>query len=118
MLDKAGEGKKGEDKAIKALKRHGYKIIERNYRSPFGEIDIIAKDGDCLCFIEVKKRNLPFFGDPLEAIDTRKMVHIIKTATFYLKRHKLLEANARFDVVGIAGENVKIVRNAFSIEDG
>ncbi|HOP85981.1 MAG TPA: YraN family protein [Syntrophorhabdaceae bacterium] len=114
--DKREQGKEGEDKATSILKAKGYKIIERNYRNPFGEIDIVAEEGGYLVFIEVKKRNTETFGDPLHAIDEAKKRHIIKSAQYYLKSHKLNNKKARFDVVGITKDNIKIVKNAFLVE--
>ena len=98
------------------MKGKGYKIIEKNYRSPFGELDIIAEEGGYLVFVEVKKRNTRTFGDPLEAVNAVKKKRIVKTAMFYMKTHKCLDRKVRFDVVGIDRENVKIVKHAFILE--
>ncbi|MCX5799172.1 MAG: YraN family protein [Proteobacteria bacterium] len=116
MLSKREEGIQGEEKAIKVLKRKGYRIIGKNYRNPFGEIDIIAEEGGYLVFIEVKNRNTPTFGDPLDAINTKKKEHMIRSAMFYLKTNKCFERKVRFDVVGIDRESVKIVKHAFIVE--
>lgn len=113
---KKEQGKEGEDRATKILKAEGYKIIKRNYRNPFGEIDIIAEEGGYLVFIEVKKRNTNTFGDPLHSIDELKKRHIILSAQYYLKSHKLNNKKTRFDVVGITKDTVKIVKNAFLVE--
>jgi len=110
------EGIQGEEQATKTLKSKGYKIIEKNYRSPFGELDIIAEEDGYLVFVEVKKRNTRTFGDPLEAVNTVKKKRIIKTAMFYMKTHKCPDRKVRFDVVGIDRENVKIVKHAFMLE--
>ncbi len=115
-IDKREEGKKGEDRAVKILKSEGYKILERNYINPFGEIDIIAEEGGYLVFVEVKKRNTDTFGDPLHAINDIKKRHMIRSAQYYLKSHKMWNKKARFDVVGITRHNVKIVKNAFLLE--
>jgi len=72
VSDKRLTGREGEDRAAGALKKQGYKIVSKNYRSPFGEIDIIAEDKDCLVFIEVKGRKECNFGTSLEAIDSKK----------------------------------------------
>ena len=116
MLTKREEGTKGEEKAIKILKKEGYKIIEKNYRNPFGEIDIIAEEDGYLVFVEVKKRNTATYGDPFQAIDTKKKKHMIKSAMFYMKDHKCFDKRVRFDVVGIAGESIKIIKHAFMVE--
>ena len=92
-----------ELKASDYLTKKGYQIIERNYRC--GEIDIIAIERDCLCFIEVKYRKNEKTGDPLEAVDKRKQQKIIRTAQYYLLTHsKYQSVKCRFDAVGILGE--------------
>jgi putative endonuclease len=110
------EGLQAEEKAVEVLKEKGYRVIERNFRSPLGEIDIIAEEGGFLVFVEVKARNSLAFGDPLEAITDEKKRHIIRTALFYMKKHRSMNRRARFDVVGMTGERVKLVKNAFLIE--
>ncbi len=116
MSNKREEGTRGEEKAISILKSEGYKILGKNFRSHFGEIDIIAEEGGYLVFIEVKKRNTPIYGASLEAVNKEKKRHIIKSAMYYLKSNRCFDKKIRFDVVGIDGENVKIVRHAFAIE--
>lgn len=116
MLSKREEGQEGEERAVRTLKKEGYRIIERNYRTRFGEIDIIAEEKDYLVFVEVKKRNTPAFGDPFHAIDARKRQHMIKSALFYLKNHNCFDRRVRFDVVGVDGDGVKIIRHAFILE--
>jgi len=97
------------------LKKAGYTIIEKNFRTRFGEIDIIAEEKDCLVFVEVKKRNTPNFGNPFNAIDARKRQHLIKSALFYMKIHDSFNRKVRFDVVGIDGTEVRIIKNAFMV---
>ena len=111
-------GKRGEDIAIKFLKEKGYKIIERNYRCPMGEVDVVAEDKETLVFVEVKTRTSTNFGLPEEAISYRKKQHLSRIASFYLIYHKIKEANCRFDVVSILMESDKIkdihlIKNAF-----
>lgn len=109
-------GKKCEAIACKFLKDKGYKIIKKNYSNMIGEIDIIAKDKDCLVFVEVKARFSSAFGDPLEAIDEEKQNKIRMVATFYLKKKHLLDAKCRFDAVAILGDGdyeIRHVENAF-----
>jgi len=117
LASKQEEGREGEKRAENTLKRAGYKIIEKNFRSRFGEIDIVAEENGCLVFVEVKKRNTPNFGDPFNAINARKRQHLIKCAMFYLKSHNSFNRKTRFDVVGIEGEQVKIIKNAFMVEE-
>ena len=103
-----------ELKASDYLTKKGYQIIERNYRCRIGEIDIIAIERDCLCFIEVKYRKNEKTGDPLEAVDKRKQQKIIRTAQYYLLTHsKYQSVKCRFDAVGILGEEIRLVRDAF-----
>lgn len=110
-------GKEGEDFAAKLLKKSGYKIKETNYRSPVGEIDIIATEGGTLAFIEVKTRSGIGFGSPEEAVNIRKQKQIINSAMHYLQSAKMEETPVRFDVVSVIAEDTKltgnIIKNAF-----
>ena len=112
-------GKRGEDFAADFLKKKGYKIKERNYRSPLGEIDIIAISGKTLVFIEVKTRSSTKFGLPFEAVTKRKQGQIAKTALYYMAKKKILEHAARVDVVSIIsnGDTLKaeLIENAFDV---
>lgn len=115
-------GKKGETLALKYLKRHGYKILEQNYRSQFGEIDIIAKDKDVLAFIEVKTRKSSECGMPQESVDIHKQKQIAKVALYYLAKMNIEEIDCRFDIVAITyllGQKPKIelIKNAFCLEE-
>ena len=111
------EGLRGEETAVETLKRKGYKIVERNHRNRLGEIDVIAEEGGCLVFVEVKKRNTPLFGSAICAIDERKKRHMVKTALLYLKQHRCADRRVRFDVIGIDSEKIKLVKNAFLVEE-
>lgn len=110
-------GKFGESIAADFLKSKGYKIIDKNFRTRYGELDIIAKDGDCLVFIEVKTRKNLFFGLGRESITLSKQNKIRRTALFYLQKRKTSYTKIRFDVVEILlhNENTKItlIREAF-----
>ncbi len=117
MLDKREEGFRGEEMAIRALKGKGYKIVERNHRNRLGEIDVVAEEGGCLVFVEVKKRNTGRFGEALGAIDARKKRHLARAALLYMKMNGCFNRSVRFDVIGIDGERVKLVKNAFSVDD-
>jgi putative endonuclease len=98
-------GSNGESLACSFLERIGYEILERNYHSRFGEIDIIAKDKDCLVFVEVKTRSNLSFGTPLEAISYKKMQKIIKTSQFYINRLRLGDIDFRFDAIEVFLQN-------------
>ncbi len=105
-------GASGEAKSIEYLKKAGYRFICRNYRCPLGEIDIIAKNGNDLCFIEVKTRSNKNYGLPQDAVDKNKRNRIMKVALFYLKEKKLSGCNCRFDVISIA-DGIRLIKNAF-----
>ena len=111
------EGLRGEETAIKTLKRRGYKIVERNHRNRLGEIDVIAEEGGCLVFVEVKKRNTPSFGEAVCAIDEKKKRHLVRAALFYLKTHRWPDRSIRFDVIGIDADRIKLVKNAFLVDE-
>jgi putative endonuclease len=110
-----------ESMAVSYLKEHGYKIIKRNYRTKFGEIDIIAKDGDTIVFVEVKARKSRAYS-PKEAVTTNKKRKISMVALYYLKSTRQINLRARFDVVAIGSGNnsgaVEIIKNAFELAYG
>lgn len=89
MINKKLTGKLGEDIAVRHLKQNGYIIITRNYRTKYGEIDVIAKDGKCLVFVEVKARRSENFGYPREAVDIYKQTRIKNIANLYIASKKL-----------------------------
>ena len=94
-------GKFGEDAATKYLKDLGYKILERNFRTRWGEIDIIAKDGDCLVFAEVKTRTDLSYGSPEEAVTQTKQQHLIKASQIYLSKTRQPHVLWRIDVLAL-----------------
>ena len=103
-----------ELKAENYLIEKGYKILETNFRNRSGEIDIIAKDGEYFCFIEVKFRTTNDYGHPLEAVNVRKQNQIRKVAMYYLMKNKLSEwTPCRFDVIAFVGEEMTHIENAF-----
>jgi len=112
-------GSDGEDLAVRYLTKKGYRIIARNFKTPLGEIDIIAKDGDTLVFLEVKARTSGSFGYPFEAVNDHKRRKIKNVALLFLKRMKE-EPCARFDVLSIsfAGDGKKEIthiKDAFEV---
>ncbi len=113
------KGKKGEDMAAACLRKEGYKIVERNYRCLYGEIDIIAMDAEDIVFIEVKSRKSDNFGSPEDAVGIIKQRKISKVALNYLQEKKLTDHNARFDIVAIRllpqGNRVEIIKDAFDL---
>ena len=108
-------GTEKENLAAEYLKKKGYFIIEKNYRVRQGEIDLIARDSMCIVFIEVKYRANGRSGDALEAVTRAKIRQISKTALFYLNQKKISIDNTpiRFDVIGINGDSITHVENAF-----
>jgi len=109
-------GAMGEELAVRHLRDRGYIIIERNYRTPLGEIDIIARHGGAIVFIEVKTRRTGEFGMPFEAVNRRKQERMRRVALVYLKRLGG-EVPARFDVVSVMLDggraSVDIIQDAF-----
>jgi putative endonuclease len=94
-------GKIGEDLACRELERRGYAIIARRYRQRGGELDIIARDGRVLVFVEVKARDGRGFGDAAESVSAFKRRRIVQLALDYVTRHHLGDCPCRFDVVSI-----------------
>lgn len=92
-------GERGERAAERFLRRSGLRIILRNYRASQGEIDLIAREGDVLVFVEVKTRRR---GDPAEAVDATKRERLVRTARRFIARHDLETTPRRFDVVAVA----------------
>jgi putative endonuclease len=111
-------GKIGEDLACRELQRRGYAILARRYRRRTGELDIIARDGPTVVFIEVKARDGRKFGDAVDGITGLKRRRMTRVALEYLVRHRLTDCPCRFDVVSIHMENeqpvIELYQNAFS----
>jgi putative endonuclease len=111
------QGLEGEQLAVRHLRRLGYTIICRNYRSPLGEIDIIARHRGVLVFVEVKSRSTEAFGSPKLAVTPAKQRKLSQVAWHYLQQHNLTEASARFDVVTISrmqgSPHFEVIENAF-----
>nr|NJM04122.1 YraN family protein [Desulfobacula sp.] len=99
--DRKTLGRQGESAALEFLQARGFKILETNFRTRAAEIDIIAKDHETLCFIEVKTRSRMTKGLPKESVTPAKQNKIILGASFYLKKHRLLESRIRFDVIEV-----------------
>jgi len=112
-------GSEGEDLAVKFLKKNGYRILSRNYKTPIGEIDIIAKDGNTTVFIEVKTRTNDFFGYPFEAVNKGKRQKLKNLALLYLKKQGK-ELPVRFDVLSITcaengNKKIEHIKDAFEV---
>lgn len=94
-------GNRGEALAASYLEEKGFVILERQYRTPFGEIDLIARDHEEIVFIEVKTRHSKTYGYPEEAVTREKVRHILRTAESYLGQHQKEDHPWRVDVVAI-----------------
>lgn len=104
----------GENAACEYLKKQGYKIVERNYSCPAGEIDVIAKDRDAVVFIEVKTRNGTDFGQPEESVTVQKRRKILLTARYWISAHaRDLKGGCRFDVIAVLRGEIRHIKNAF-----
>jgi len=118
-MQKKQLGSWGEKIAQKKLEELGLKIIETNYHTRFGEIDIIAKDKDELVFVEVKTRSNNLFGEAIEAISPSKLNNIIKSAQYYLQNKQLKDPQYRIDLIAIEKKKddnqwgLKIIKNIF-----
>lgn len=94
-------GRAGEDLAVTYLRKHGYKILSRNFKARYGEIDIVAIHSGTLVFVEVKTRADDSFGTPEEAVTPRKLREVIQTAQYFKSLHNGLPDLQRIDVIGI-----------------
>jgi putative endonuclease len=119
-MDKKELGKKGEELALRFLKKNGYRIIGRNYVCKMGEMDIIAREKDTLAFVEVKTRTSTDFGPPQLAVNSSKQRQLSKVALNFLKEKQLEDVKARFDVVAILlgskGEEIELIKDAFELK--
>ncbi|MCG6537669.1 MAG: YraN family protein [Syntrophales bacterium LBB04] len=118
-LSRIKTGKRGEEIAIRHLETLGYRIMERNYRCPLGEIDIVARDGDAIVFVEVKSRRTELFGDPELAVGKAKQKKLSLLALYYLTQKHYPLVDARFDVVAVKmlpdRTEIRLIRNAFEL---
>ncbi len=111
-------GNNAESRAAELLVRKGYTIVERNFRTKLGELDIIARDGTTLVFVEVRSRKTTKFGSALEAVGWRKQRQVTRVAKMYLARRRPRFVSCRFDVVGITGDEVVHVKDAWRLTHG
>jgi putative endonuclease len=108
-------GQRAEDRAAAALARAGYRVVERNVRFSLGELDAVAYQGDTLVFIEVRSRRDDRFGGGLAAVTAAKQRRVARAAATYLALRRPSFRACRFDVVGITGDELVIVKDAFRI---
>ena len=121
--EKKDTGAAGEKSASVFLRKKGYKILESNFRTPFGEIDLVARHKGVIVFVEVKSRISYSLGPPYLAITPEKQRHIIRNALFYLKRRGRVNSYWRIDVVSVKLngrhelESIELIENAVTQED-
>lgn len=113
-------GKLGEDLACEELQRRGYVILDRRFRTRCGELDIVARDGPVLVFIEVRARSGGNFGSPFDSVTWQKRHRLRRMAAAYVCHKRLPELACRFDVVGVTGLaggpfTIEVLRNAFDL---
>ncbi|MBI3616568.1 MAG: YraN family protein [Candidatus Omnitrophica bacterium] len=120
-MNKVELGKKGEAAAVKLLEQSGYRILGRNVRTKFGEIDLVAKEGETLCFVEIKARTGLKFGWPEEAVNSKKRWQLGRLASWYLQSRRLESVPVRFDVVSILlgpdglPARTRLIKSAFDV---
>jgi putative endonuclease len=119
-LNRRERGREGEEVALRYLRDAGYRPIERNVRTRFGEIDLVMEQDGTIVFVEVRSRASARFGSALESVDRRKQRRLGRLAESYLDRHRLGGRRARFDVVAVEWQDgaprVQHVENAFELE--
>jgi putative endonuclease len=116
-MDQQSRGKDAEDRACAYLQTRGLHLLQRNYRSRRGEIDLIFQDKDSLVFVEVRYRARPHYGSAAESVDWRKQAKLVACAHHYLQSHPAAGRQpCRFDVVSVSGNDTAIewIPNAFS----
>ncbi len=119
LKNKKEIGAIGEEIVVSLLEEKGVTVLERNFRCRFGEIDVIARDGDKLVFIEVKTRKSRKYGVPEEAVDYRKQRKLRSLAAYYLAKHAVRASGCRFDVYSVCLnkddtlESVRVLENCF-----
>lgn len=118
-MKKIERGQRAEDAAVQYIKGQGYRVLERNFRSPLGELDIIASHEGCLVFLEVRSRRGTRFGLPQETVNRAKQARVRRMASLYLKLKGAGTLPCRFDVVGVIFDqydnvqSLELIRNAF-----
>jgi putative endonuclease len=108
-------GARNEQRAVEALEDRGYSIVERNFRIKTAEVDIVARDRDVLCFVEVRSRADDQFGNAAETVGSIKRAKVTRGARAYLALRRPEFEQARFDVVAITGERVDVIRDAWRL---
>ena len=107
------DGQAEEDRAAAALVAAGYTIVERNWRCDAGELDVIAREGSVLAFVEVRSRSNDEHGHAAEMIGARKRARVVRAARVYVAFERPIEPELRFDVVAVTGDEIEILRDAW-----
>lgn len=114
-MNKRKTGWEKEELAAEFMEENGYEILNRNYWCPFAELDIVAREGEYLCFAEVKYRSSERYGGCEGAVSMKKIRNICRCARYYMAKEKIpADIPIRFDVIFIIGEEIRLIRNAFS----
>ncbi len=120
-INKRAIGAKGEAIAVKYLKKHKFKVLETNYYCRYGEVDIIARDGDVIAFVEVKSRSPKTLVNPLYSVNRRKQAQICKAAQDYIIKKNITDTMFRFDVITVIYNEVRpevqLIKNAFDFRE-
>lgn len=115
------KGRKSEDAACEFLKKNGFSIVARNFRTKYAEIDIVAEKDGRVCFVEVRSAFTPFLNSPIFTITYPKQKRLIRAAREYFYRKKIREKNSEFDVIGIINDGKSVrtefIRDAFRASD-
>ena len=112
-MSTSARGRDAESRARRYLAETGFEVVSSNYRTPAGEIDIIAREGDVLCFVEVRSLSDTGSYDPLETITYEKRRRIERAADVYLETFPGPRPPVRFDVVSVKGQRIELLRDAF-----
>jgi len=115
ILSKRGQGDAAEEMALHYLQRHGLRLIERNFHCKLGELDLIMRDSTHLVFVEVRSRRSMRFGRPVETVAHRKQQRLLRSAAFYLQKHRL-DLPCRFDIVGISPHSDSVQADSVQVE--
>jgi putative endonuclease len=108
-------GSLAEAVAVRELVKLGYRIVERNFRCLAGELDVVARDGQTLVFVEIRSRRSDRFGSALEAVSRTKQQQVARVAAAYLELRQPKFDTCRFDVVGVTGDKIEVVQDAWRI---
>ena len=116
-MNRRGYGSEGEYVVHDYLIGQGYRVLDMNYRRGPGEIDVIARKGDTVAFVEVKRRGSNRYGRPTEAVTPQKRQRIVRTAQLYLHEKHLEDVSARFDIVELTPGQINHIEGAFDATD-